>query len=267
MGTMLQALETWLAQSRIVDLAQPMKQGMPSFFAHVPFSFSLNIRHVDMELPGGLGMANDVIVGCTHSGTHIDAVGHFAKDGCLHGGIDVRQAVTGNSGLMKHGIEQTPPIVRRGVLLDVAAFKGRDTLDPGYAITGDDLENTAKAQGVKVQKGDVVLIRTGWGSMWNTPAKYQGPNGIPGPNLSAAQWLVRNGTSLTGSDTMTYEVSGENGGAVVHGFLLAEQAVQIIENMDLEELAKVRTYAFMFFAAALKIVGATGSPIRPIAIC
>ena len=264
---MLQGLESLLAQSRVIDLGQPMKQGMPTFFAHVPFSFSLNIRHVDMQLPDSLGMANDVIVGCTHSGTHIDAVGHFARNGCLQGGIDVRQAVTGNGGLMKHGIEQTPPIMRRGVLLDVAAFKDRDALDPAYAITADDLEKTAKAQGIELSKGDVALIRTGWGRMWDSPAKYEGPNGIPGPNLSGAQWLLRKGASLTGSDTMTYEVSGENAGALVHGFLLADNAVQIIENLDLENLAKERIYSFMFFAAPLKIVGATASPIRPIAIC
>jgi len=256
-----------LAQGELIDLSQPMKPGMPLFAAHVPFSFSLNIRHVDMALPEGLGMANDVIMGCTHSGTHIDAIGHFARNGCMHGGIDVREAVTGHGGLAKNGIEQTPPILRRGVLFDVAGYKQKDALDPAYAITADDLEKTAKAQAMELRPGDVALIRTGWGKLWDAAPKYVGPNGIPGPNVDAAQWLLRKGTFLTGSDTMTYEVSEELPGCAVHGLLLADHGVQIMENMDLESLASRRIYTFLFFAAPLRIVGATGSPIRPIAIC
>jgi hypothetical protein len=132
---MLQAMEELLQKGRLIDLAQGMKQGMPNFFAHVPFAFTLNVRHLDFEMPGGLGCANDVIVGCTHSGTHMDAIGHFSKNGCLHGGHDVRQCTNGPGGLLKHGIEQTPPILRRGVLFDVAGYQGVEMLDPAYAIT------------------------------------------------------------------------------------------------------------------------------------
>lgn len=264
---MLPDLEKLVSESQVINLSQPMKHGMPLFPAHVPFSFSLNIRHVDMQMPGGLGMANDVILGCTHSGTHLDAVGHFARNGCLHGGIPVTEAVTGNGGLLKRGIEETPPIVRRGVLFDVASFKNTDALPAGYAITPQDLEGTAKAQGVTLRKGDVALIRTGWGKLWNAPGKYADlDTGVPGPGLDAAQWLVRNGMYMSGADTITYEVFAGGGGGHVHGFLLADQGVQIIENMNLEALAAERIYSFLFFAAALTIVGATASPITPVAI-
>lgn len=265
---MLQALQTSLQQARVFDLSQPMKQGMPSFFAHVPFSFSLNIRHSDLNIPGGLGMANDIIMGSTHSGTHIDAVGHFSRNGCLHGGIDIRQATTGHGGLLKHGIEQTPPILRRGVLFDVASFKNQAALDPAYAITAQDLQMTAKAQAMELQSGDVALIRTGWAGYWDSPVRYLSMDtGTPGPDLSGAEWLVRNGASLTGADTWAYEVNTGNGGGAVHAFLLVDNAVQIIENMNLDELAGERIYSFLFFAVPLRIVGATASPIRPIAIC
>ncbi len=265
---MLQAMEELLRKGRLIDLAQGMTQGMPTFFAHVPFSFTINMRHTDFEMPGNLGAANDVINGCTHSGTHIDAIGHFSKNGCLHGGHDIHTAVTGKGGLAHQGIEQTPPILRRGVLFDVAGYKGVEKLDPGYAITGQELEKVAKAQKIEMRNGDVALIRTGWARMWSNPEQYLGAGkGFPGPDLSGAQWLVRNGASLTGADSATYECNDGNGGGAVHGFLLADQGVQIMENMDLEALAAERCHSFLFFASPLKIVGATGSPIRPVAIC
>ena len=265
---MLQALQTAIEQARVFDLSQPMKQGMPSFFAHVPFSFSLNIRHADLKIPGGLGMANDIIVGSTHSGTHIDAVGHFSRNGCLHGGLDVRQVTTGPGGLLQHGIEQTAPILRRGVLFDVAAFKNQAALDPAYAITAQDLQMTAKAQGVELRSGDVALIRTGWAAYWDSPPRYLSMDkGTPGPDLSGAEWLVRNGASFTGDDTFAYEFNPGDGGGAVHAFLLVDHAVQIMENLNLEALAGERIYSFLFFASPLRIVGATASPIRPIAIC
>ena len=162
---MLNDLQKLISQSEVINLAQPMKQGMPRFPAHVPFSLSINIRHTGAGLPYGASSANDVITGCTHSGTHLDAIGHFARDGCMHGGIDLKQAVTGSGGLTKCGIEQTAPILRRGVLFDVAAYKNTDALPAAYAITASDLEKTAKAQGVELRPGDVALIRTGWGQV------------------------------------------------------------------------------------------------------
>lgn len=263
---MPQELETLLQQSQVIDLSQPMSPVMPKFFAHIPFSFTLNIRHADLDIPGGLGTANDVIMGCTHSGTHIDAIGHFSRNGCLFGGINAREAASGIGGLLKHGIEQTPPILRRGVLLDVASFKDVDALEASHVITADCLEKTAKAEGVELRAGDVVLIRTGWAKHWDTPAKYVG-SGAPGPNLGAAQWLVAHKASLTGSDTMGFEFDPGDGGGEVHGCLLADNGTQIMENLNLEGLAKQRIYSFMFFASPLRIVGATASPIRPVAIC
>jgi kynurenine formamidase len=261
-------LETLLQQSQVVDLSQPMSPAMPKFFAHIPFSLTLNLRHSDLDIPGGMGMANDVIIGCTHSGTHIDAIGHISHNGCLFGGVNAREAASGIGGLLKCGIEQTPPILRRGVLLDVASFKDVDALEQSHVITADCLEKTAKAEGVELRAGDVVLIRTGWAQYWDTPAKYEGMGvGGPGPDLSAAQWLVAHKASLTGADTMAYEFNTGDGGGAVHGYLLADIGTQIIENLNLEGLAKERIYSFMFFAAPLRIVGATASPIRPVAIC
>jgi len=249
-------------------LSQPMTPSMPKFFVHVPFSFTLNIRHSDLDIPGGLGMANDIFMGCTHSGTHIDAIGHFSRNHCLFGGVNAREAASGMGGLLKLGIEQTPPILRRGVLLDVASFKDVDALEPSYAITADCMEKTAKAEGVDLRAGDVVLIRTGWAKYWDTSAKYEGAGtGTPGPDLSAAKWLVAHKASLTGSDTIAYEFNPGDGGGVVHGCLLVDNGLQIMENLNLEGLVKEHIYSFMFFASPLRIVGATASPIRPVAIC
>jgi len=158
---LLEGLQAIVSETTLFDLSREMKQGMPIFRGHSPFMFSLAFRHGDLQIPGGISMTNDIAVVCTHTGTHIDAVGHFSRNGCLYGGFDAREATADRNGLRWQGIETMAPILRRAVLLDVASFKGVEALGPAYAITGAELEEAAKAEGVTVNSGDAVLIRTG----------------------------------------------------------------------------------------------------------
>jgi kynurenine formamidase len=242
--------------------------GMPVSSFHPPYIFSLMVRHGDVLLPDGCGASNEVIVVSGHTGTHLDAIGHIAVNGQVHGGHDATELQVGGRGLRRLGIEAVAPIVRRGVLLDVPAYRGVDILPGGEAVTGDELAAVARKQEVEVRAGDVVLIRTGWLRHWDNPALYRGDDtGEPGPDASAAEWLAERDIFATGSDTIAYEARPRGGSALgAHAVLIMQRGIHILEIVNLEELARDRVFRFLFVATPLKIQGATGSPVRPIAI-
>jgi kynurenine formamidase len=169
------------------------------------------------------------------------------------------------------GIEVYPKekYVNRGVLLDVARYKGMDALAPGYEITAADLEATAKAQGVEVRAGDSVLIRTGFGKLFGDKAKYMGLR--PGPGESACNWLAAKKVFLSGDDQLTYEVYPEKGTIFpCHRILIADSGIYIVENVNLEELAPVlaarKNYEFALVINPPKLRGMTGAAINAFAI-
>ncbi|NLT53265.1 MAG: cyclase family protein [Actinomycetales bacterium] len=253
---------------RLIELGHPHFTGMPTSPNHPGFRMTLIRRHGDMVRPDGGSASNEIIVTGGHVGTHVDALSHVSHDGLLHGGIDAQEAQLGGK-FLHHGAEHTPPLLRRGVLLDVAAVHGVDTLEPGYGVTAEDLQAAADRAGVEVRQGDVALIRTGWARNFDDPAVYQGhQNGVPGPTVEAARWLVERGVVTTGADTTAYEqIPAGKGHSVlpVHRILLVEAGIYIIEHLNLEEAAAQGLTEFVFLMAPLRIVGGTGSPIRPLA--
>jgi kynurenine formamidase len=257
-----------ISDGRVYDLGQPFFNGMPVSNFHPPYIFTLMVRHGDAVLPEGCGASNEVVVISGHTGTHLDALGHIADDGHIYGGTDAIQVQVGGRGLREHGIEQVAPIVARGVLLDVPAFRGVEILPGGSAVTGAELAAVAKHQGVEVRSGDVVLIRTGWLRHWDDPAAYRGDlTGEPGPDASAAEWLAERKIRATGSDTIAYEARAQGASALgAHVVLIVHNGIHILEIVNCEELARDRVYTFLFVASPLKLKGATGSPVRPIAI-
>jgi kynurenine formamidase len=261
-------INTILQNGRIYDLGQPLFPGMPVSNFHPPYIFSLMVRHGDQVGTDGCGASNEVIVVSGHTGTHLDAIGHVAEHGRVHGGLDAVELQVGGRGLRSQGIEAVAPIVARGVLLDVPGFRGVDLLPGGSAITGTELEATARKQEVEIRAGDVVLIRTGWLKHWDNPAAYRGDDtGEPGPDVSAAEWLAERKIFATGTDTIAYEARPRGESALgAHAVLIARHGIHILEIVNLEELARDRVYQFLFIATPLKIKGATGSPVRPIAI-
>lgn len=255
--------------ARIYDLAQPLEQGMGQSPNHPPFRMALARRHGDQVRPDGSSAANEIFITGGHVGTHIDALCHVSHNGKLHGGLDATEAQRGGR-FSALGVDTIQPIFCRGVLLDVAARQGVDVLPPGYAVTARDLDDTAAAQGVEIRPGDAVLVRTGWARNWSNPPAFTGhDSGVPGPDESAARWLCERGARVTGSDTIAYEVIPPGAGhrlLPVHRILLVEQGVHICETLQLEDLARDRHHEFIFVAAPLRITGATGSPLRPLAI-
>jgi kynurenine formamidase len=262
-------LDAVSAGVRVFDLAQPMQPGMPSSPNHPGFRMALIRRHGDMVREDGSSAANELIVTGGHVGTHVDALAHVSHLGELHGGISAAEAQSGGR-FSRHGIDELTPLVTRGVLLDVAAARGVDPLPGGFAIGPDDLEAALERAAVELGPGDAALVRTGWARHFGDPEAFLGhATGVPGPTEEGARWLADRGVRLTGSDTTAYEeVPAGQGHRVlpVHRLLLVERGVHIVEMLDLEGLSRAGVHEFCFVLAPLKLIGATGSPVRPLAV-
>jgi len=260
-----------IGRSKVYDLAQPYFVGMPHFPTHPPYLFGLTREHGDMLLEGKVSSSAEAIALGGHVGTHIDALCHFSCDGKLHGGIEASAVHNARDGFSQLSVDTVAPILRRGVLLDIAGEMNVDALPDDFAITPEHMERALHAGKTSVQPGDVVLLRTGWARFFTEASRYvtgkQGGHAVtgPGPELEAARWLSERGVFAAGSDTIAFE-KVPAASMPVHVHLLVESGIHIIEALNLEELASNRIYEFVFVAAPLKIRGGTGSPIRPVAL-
>ena len=256
---------------QVFDLEQPRTTDMPVIDSHKPgYYYALHRRHSDTYDPENTGprsSASGMIICMEHAGTHIDALCHQAEHLTLCGGVDVA-SVERNGGFSKHAIEEVPPIVGPGVLLDVPALLGVDCLDEGYLISRDELARCCERQGIEIKPGDTILVRTGNAQRWRDEAAYLAG---PGVEAAASEWLADLDVLAVGADTMAWDVIGrfdEEYGCQLPGhlILLARRGVYIIENMNLEELAAAGYSRFELICLPLKFVGATGSPVRPVAV-
>ena len=169
----------------------------------------------------------------------------------------------GNRGLNGLGIKNLPPLVTRGILINVPFYRGIDLCE-GELISPDDLQGTLNQQHVSLQPGDIVLIRTGWSRYYeNDNPRYVGP--APGIGLAAAEWLTGHHVVMVGSDTMVLEVVPDEIPTApypVHQHLLVKSGVYILENAKLDEIAEARVYEFLCLCLVPKFKGATASPVR-----
>ncbi|MDE0104912.1 MAG: cyclase family protein [Bryobacterales bacterium] len=261
----MRELQRALEAARIIDLAQPYYPGMPHHPHHPPFVYGLSKAHGESSWRG-VSAAGDAISLGGHVGTHIDALCHFSLRGKLFGGADAVGCQSYTLGISAHHVDTIQPIFRRCVLLDVAATQGEEVLPPDFVIDADCLERAAERAGVRPGPGDIALVRTGWGRFWHDPGRYINSLRCPGVNLDAACWLSSLGVFAGGSDTIAFEFLPAKG-MPVHVHFLVESGIHIIEALDLEGLAKAGIHEFVFAAAPLRLPGATGSPIRPVALC
>ena len=256
---------------RVFDLGRPLTVGMPQSPNHPAYWHALPRRHGDILRADGGSAANDVITMGTHVGTHVDALAHVSQDGKLFGGLDAADALEGGR-YLQLGAHTIEPMVRRGVLLDVPATRGVARLEAGEEITVADLESAVATQSVSIAEGDVVLVRSGWGQHFDAGDgdSFRGLQaGVPGVGEAGAIWLADHGIHATGADTIAFErlAPGAGHGLLpAHRVLLVEHGIYIIETMDLEGLAAAGVHEFLFVLSPLKLVGATGSPVRPLAV-
>lgn len=255
---------------RTFDLGRPLFTGMPQSPNHPKYTHTLPRRHGDMVRSDGGSAANDLVVMGTHVGTHIDALAHVSQDGLLHGGADATDSCI-SGGYQAHGVHNVAPMIVRGVLLDIPLALGLDACEPGYEITPADLNAALKRQKLTVREGDAILIRSGWGRRFaeGTEAYLGASTGVPGVSEAGANWLAQRRAIAVGADTIAFErlVAGAGHSLLpAHRVLLVESGIYIIEALNLEELADSGVSEFTFILIPLELVGATGSPVRPLAV-
>jgi kynurenine formamidase len=260
-----------IAAARVFDLEQPRFAGMPIHPAHQPgYFYALHRRHRDNYRPEKYGPrsgSSGVLTMMEHSGTHIDALCHQACDLRFHGDVHVDD-VERSDGFTQLGVETIRPLLGRGVLLDVAGWKKAALLPQNYAITAEDLEECARVADVDVRFGDVLLVRTGYAACWNDQATYLNAAGV---SKSANLWAADKGVVAVGADNMAWDAMTErdpdtNMTLFGHVHLLVTHGIHILENLNLDALAAAGPREFAFIGIPLKLRGATGSPIRPLAL-
>ena len=263
-----------LKSTRVIELNFVWDRNSPLLGLNPPFTLGLQTSHKQTSgmIPGGIAFAADMMFfSGQHGSPNIDALGHISDNMKLFGGVDAA-ANEGATGLLQLGIEHYPrdKFINRAVLLDVARFKKVDALAPGQEISAQDLEGTVKAEGVEIQPGDSVLIRTGYGKFFEADRpKYSGFR--PGPGEEAARWLASKRVFLAGDDQMSFEVVPEKGTIFpCHRILIADNGIYIVENLNLEELASAlsesRVYEFALILNPPRIRGATGAAANAFAI-
>ncbi len=235
----------------------------------VGYTYLLHRKHKDVALSGPTRSgASGILVTTEHSGTHIDAICHQALDHKLFGGIEASESVETPYGFSVLGIETVEPLVARCLLLDVPGSHG-GPLENYHRITLHELRASCEKERVQPGKGDVILVRTGFGQYWNDEDRYLKASGV---SLEATEWLSSLGIRAAGADNMGFEVDDgkidpkKKVTLPCHAELLVEKGIYIIENLNLEKLASDRVYESVFVCTPLKMTGATGSPVRPIAL-
>lgn len=268
-----------IGAGKTYDLSVEYFVGMPSFHHLGDPGYQYWLTHTPrgtvVDNPNGLGermnskvsYTGDAISMYTHMGTHIDALNHFGLNGQIWNGFTPERYL-GDKGWKKTGAETIPPIIARGVLIDVAAFKGVATLTNNYRVNSTDLKGALERQKISLQKGDVVLIRTGQARHYHDARAYL--HEYPGLNLDAVKWLVEDqGAMLLGADNLSLEAfppERDGNWVPVHTYLLAQRGVMFIEQLMLEELARDGVDEFAFIGGSLKLRGASAAPMRPLAI-
>src|SRR6266545_437970 len=202
-----------------------------------------------------------------HVGTQFDGFAHQSHEDS-HYNCFKTGAIATRSGFTKLGIEKVGTLITRGVLIDVAALKGVDTLPDTYEITPKDLQDALARQKITLQPGDAVLINTGWHRLWaKDNARYV--KSCPGIGVAAAEWLAKQDPMLVGSGNWPVEVAPNPDPKLslpVHQVLLVVNGIHLLENLNLDQLAAKQVYLFAFVMQPLKAQGFSGSTVAPVAI-
>lgn len=220
------------------------------------------------SLGSNKGTANDDwVMTWLGIGTQIDGLGHFGIDHKYYNGTDVADFWQAD-GLTKFGTHELPPLVARGVLLDIAGYLGAKQLAAGTVINRAEIDGAAAKQGVTFGEGDVVILNTGWQSKaTEDPDAFLA--GEPGLGKEGAEYLAGLGVVAVGSDSWAVEVipfEDETEIFPVHQILLAKHGVYTLENIVTEELVADEGWEFLFVLGQLKLKGAVQMMINPVAI-
>ncbi|MBI4307215.1 MAG: cyclase family protein, partial [Chloroflexi bacterium] len=198
-------------------------------------------------------VADDTIMMHVHSSTHIDALSHLWYEGKLYNGYP--EDSVNQLGATKNSITNVKGLIGRGVLLDVARYKGMERLDNNYVVTPEDLDACARAEKVEVKPGDIVLVRTGFITEFKKDTRLF-ESGEPGPGKACIEWFHTHQLCAIGADNVGVErlpAEDPDRPMVFHECIIRDLGGYLIELVDLEELARDRVYEFLFVAAPLMI--------------
>jgi len=261
----------------VVDLGRVLDEGAPKFpgrYWHQTVDISphvTNLRRPDAVGKGwGKSQINwitEIQAGTFQVGTQLDSIGHIQVGDRFYNGWTTRDVVEG-WGLNRFGMETVPPIITRGVLVDIARFKGTPRLEKGYVITVAEVKAVLERQSIELRAGDAVLFHTGWGALWGKDNE-QFLAGEPGPGMELVSWLYEQHVSITGADTWSYgPVPGEDPERpfLVPQTMYVKMGLFGLENLATEELAKRQVYEFMFVLTHAKTRGSTAAVIAPAAV-
>lgn len=244
----------------------------PTSPAYPPRSYSMTILQLDdgMGTPLGSNKAtgnDDLMHIWMGIGSQIDGLGHMGVNHQYYNGHMASDFVT-PSGLTKLSIDRLPPVATRGVLLDMAKLMNTDIVPAGTAFNKAEIDAAAKAAGITIEAGDVVLFHTGWLNIMDSdPQAFMA--GEPGLGLEGARYLASLGIVAVGSDSWAVEVLPAEDATMlfpVHPELLAKNGIYILENMDTRALAADNADEFLFVLGTPRFVGAVQAVINPVAI-
>src|SRR5437867_1829757 len=250
----------------VVELGHVLSATMPMSSTR---RFDVHVKRTFMNPQSNRRGSNEEVVlsEIGQVGTQFDGFAHQTIGDSLYNCFKLDEIST-RTGFTKLGVENVGALITRGVLIDVAALKGVDMLADNYEITVADLQQALQRQNLALQPGDAVIIHTGWGKLWGREnARYM--KGCPGIGVAAAEWLVRQDPMLVGADNFPVEVSPNPDSQIsapVHQIMLVINGIHLLENLKLDELAAKRVHEFAFVMQPLKLKGATGSTVAPIAI-
>jgi kynurenine formamidase len=250
----------------VIELGHVLSDKMPFFGTR---RFDMHIKRTFMNQFTNMRGSNEEIVisEIGQVGTQFDGFAHQTHLNSWYNCHKVDENAT-RSAFTKLGVHNVGALFTRGVLIDVAGYKGVPMLGDNYEITVEDLEGALKKQNVTLQPGDAVVINTGWGSLYGKDnARYV--KSCPGIGVKAAEWLVAKDPMLLGADNWPVEVAPNPDKQIslpVHQIALVVNGVHLLENMKLDELAAKNVYEFAFIMQPLKIQGGSGSTVAPIAV-
>ena len=261
-------------KGKVYSLGQVLEPSMPHLPRHPPLvvapyttPYQSQRRWEQRGAKNVPGAASERVEINTHSGTHIDALGHWSSCNKNYGGLDAKENYT-ESGLLHLGLEHIPPIVARGLLIDVAGHRGMEMLEAGMVITVQEIQSFLKNYRLTISTGDVVLLYTGWSKLWSQrDLRYCEVE--PGPGRETATWLADQNIVALGTDTLAVDVDPPEDPAyprVVHEVMLVDRGIHLIENMFLDELVRDKVYEFLFVLGTPKLKGGTAFPVEPVAI-
>ncbi len=250
----------------VIELAYPLFAGMPFYGDRI---FSQQVKRTNWP-PGSNNRGSNEEVVTTELGqvgTQIDGFSHQSIGNSLYNCVKMDEIAT-RTGFSKFGIEHAGGLFTRGVLIDVAALRGVDMLGDRYEITAQDLQDALTRQKLTLETGDAVIINTGFGRLWGKDdVRYYRTQ--PGLGIGAAEWLARQNPMIVGSDTCCVEVNPSPEPTLsspVHQILLVSNGIYMIESLKLDELLAKGIQEFAFIVEPLKLRGATGSSVAPIAV-